>query len=80
MWRGCRRFSNTLAEGNFGVAPEAAVGTAPASGHSVEAHRVLSPRQIWWADTLEIDLFRHLQRVVDLYAEVSNRALQLPVA
>lgn len=45
----------------------------------MEAHRVLSPRQIWWTDTLEIDLFRHLQRVVDLYAEVSNRALQLPV-
>ena len=37
------------------------------------------PRQNWRADALEIDLLGHLQRVIDVDAKVSHRALELPV-
>ncbi len=44
------------------------------------ARHALVPRQSYSADRLEVDLLRHLQRVIDLDAKISDRALELPVS
>ena len=65
--------------GKIGWAPYADIGAPPGTRPSVEARRSLEPRKDG-ADPLEIDLLGHLQRVIDLDAKVSDRALELPVS